>query len=1012
MIAKLRKKFNVYILALVAILLVSVVSILNSSISHAQTPNPRNLASFLDDNCYSTPSVLSTLGDNINNIGSLFGNGNIIGQFGMVNAIVRVPIYDWDQNPPWGQGITDSHTISFSAPRVQPIGYLEYFSATITPVPNVQWMQEYATKQAPYDLSKIAALAGIQTNVREPSPFHIANPLLYQRASVIHPNGLPNLSFRNPDFEDRSGTGTDSGEGLTEGDFLNLEDAYSISDGQIIADELGSEVIEDIRNNPGQYNNDTASRGFNFLGTPFSVNKNNPADNCREYLSNDAPMVPSYAFSVPSIGLPFTLPGTLVSPITMIAGYGPSASGITTYPRSLNGKMMLDCYGRGVQPTVIASNESIGASPRGSVNILGVRIPTLRWEGAVYFAAFLIDNAISGGSNQDIIRRLPMPKIVRENYFNGLAYLFNVQQPQQGDMPVHLRDREIDYSRSKLTSVNAQVLAARNAGHSDSNNGTTYYPNLYVKLKKPYKHIPSLGFETQKAQDGSQITVEPRIQKDGFRSSPRYSDGGNRNHPPLQNSARARIVEVVLKPGQFGREIRDEDFVGEALGSTNGIDPNQLCGFIRDKLGDPEAECDASRPEFGGVDGINLTDLPGIGGEDRTNEVNLITENEGLITRKIPAETEPGTKYCYAIYLSRQDNDKKFADADYYRRASNYNPDYSARIDKRFLSRAHCVVSGYKPSFQVRGGDLMSGGSINTQVNTKEYLANPTTLRTYGSWVEYGAFAAGPIKNLASGAGYRVGMPADAAAPVGTINTPEGETRSHLGTLSFSNNPGGHGNFGSATDGFDEIVTQLIETSTGGSRSASGDVDVSNLSSGVHILGANTRLFGSRPIDDGKSLILLAPNNAKIHIVGNIELKDSYPNESLLSQVVIGPSSTTAKFDINIEPNVNRVDSWLINPNGTINTCWLDSDDQTPRGIGWPCYNMLTVHGPVSVDTLLLRRSGSRDQNDVPPYELKQSIAGENFNLGVDAYIWAASYVSDSGRKMVTTNILDLPPRF
>ena len=83
-----------------------------------------------------------------------------------------------------------------------------------------------------------------------------------------------------------------------------------------------------------------------------------------------------------------------------------------------------------------------------------------------------------------------------------------------------------------------------------------------------------------------------------------------------------------------------------------------------------------------------------------------------------------------------------------------------------------------------------------------------------------------------------------------------------------------------------------------------------------------------------------------------------------------------------------------------------------PRGFDWPCYNTLTVNGPVSADTLLLRRSGSRDQNDVPPYDLKQSVAGENFNLRPDAYIWAINYVSDFGRKLITTNLLDLPPRF
>lgn len=993
--------------------------------------------SYLDDNCYSTPSVLSTMGQNV---GGLFGDDNLIGRFGMVNAIVRVPIYDWDQSPP-PAGTSDSHTISGKAPLIQPLGYLEYFSASVTPIPNIQWVQRYAQDQAPYDLSRIGMLFGAGGGVREPNPF-IANPLLYQRSSIINPDGKPNITFTNSDYEARPEGYRDSEEGgLSQGNFEDLQNFYDYDDAEMLNNEVGRDTIDSIRRNPGQYNKNTASTGFNFSATPFSVNKANPGDNCHEYLSNDSPMVPSYAFSVVGMSRPpITYPGTFITPITYLAGYGVSASGVTTYPSSMNGKMMLDCYGRGSQPTITARNQTIGqfSMTTGWTGI--VERPKAiwemeLWEWAVVRAAQLIDLSVGMGN---VIQSMPMPKIVKEEYFNGMAYLFKVDTPQQSDLPVQFRSREIDHEASELSSINWNVLTdTSNKGHANSNNGTTYYPNLFIKLKKPYKHVPVIAANPEdKEQDGTMIKLNPKIQKLGFTESGKYNDTGHNNHKPIV--AGARIVEVILEPGQSGREIRDNEFVGADLGTTNGMDPNQLCSFMREKLGDPTAECDASRPEFGGGTGINVAGLPGVEKSNSTNAFNLIGSSGGVLSRKIPAETKPGTKFCYAVYLSHRDNDFKYSDERYYNTADNYNGSYSAIRDKRFLSKTYCVISGYKPSFQVRGGDLIVSGAVETEVNRKEYLANDATYRTYGSWVEYGAMAGGPIRNLASGAQYRVGMPSgpnpNPTPAMSTEALSNAPTAANRGQLTFSNNSntagGGvvvpdYGNFGPTSDGISNIVTQFIELKPTATIIPDTRVDVASLDDGVYIVGGGgsvslgrdlaARVGPPAKIGESKSVIILVRDGTTVYIDENIELQDEYSSEGALSQVVITPDSQSSKFTINVTPDVSRVDSWIINPSGVLNTCYIDNPDvseQVPRGFDWPCYNTLTVNGPVSVKTLLLRRAGSQDQNDTAPFKLHQSQAGENFNLRPDAYIWAENYVSDFGRKFITTNILDLPPRF
>lgn len=162
--------------------------------------------------------------------------------------------------------------------------------------------------------------------------------------------------------------------------------------------------------------------------------------------------------------------------------------------------------------------------------------------------------------------------------------------------------------------------------------------------------------------------------------------------------------------------------------------------------------------------------------------------------------------------------------------------------------------------------------------------------------------------------------------------------------------------------------------------------------------------------------MLLAGKDAVLNIRTNIRIPTEYQSAGDISQVVIASDSPDNKYAINIQDRVRQVDAWLINQNGSINTCWIRGANPPndyrliPRSLG-PCDNTLYINGPVAAETIYLRRNGGKDQSS-DPTQLHQSVAGEVFNLRPDAYIWASNHVNSSNKKYITTHVLDLPPRY
>ena len=788
----------------------------------------------------------------------------------------------------------------------------------------------------------------------------------------------------------------------------------------------------------------------------FQVRGDRVEDTCYEYMlaPDSAGRVPSYAFSVIDNGFYVTIPGMLYSIQTMIAGKGGSMDGVSIYLKgSANGKASIDCYGRGRTWTLYLDDrykmgnnvQNISSIFKAILSLIGMSDPVHREVALWQTIGTAIEAALG---NFTLLDNVPVPLSREINYHNGM---FNLYQAVRDSirLPGHLADREIDWSRSKLNWMDGitdgRFMATEPSDNFKSTNAVTYMPNLYLVLKKPHSLRPNITPKNN-TPDGHTGVVEVSVDKGGYNySGGKYKSGGS-NSGPIRDS-KVRLIETVIKPGHYAGEVRDNHFE-QSKGNlkhtdgneVNGLTKGEVCRFYSDKLGDGMEGCnDGENDEVTLVSGNLASDAkPGLYSINTADEaVGKIAI--GTVNRHIPSETPPGTKFCYSLYIERKDNDIKYKDERYYRtsRDSNYNPEYHADREKRFLSRAYCIISGYKPSVQVRGGDAIINGNVDTDTNRKNQLETDSD-RTYGSWSEYGLLVQGSVSggNMASGALYRVGY-----KPTGSFDYDP------HGYLTFSNaykhSAGGqtpdYGNFKSDQIGNGVARLQAFFSlrepmaAPQGTNACISDrtIKLKDCPSGDYRLndGVNYTVDGTdfnKDENKKKSLVFFVGKNSRITISNNIELPESYDSVADLSQVVFVPRQENQAYKVDIKSDTTRVDAWILNPHGEINTCRYDNPEFTsqdkPRsyvktkedgGEKHPCYtNHLTVNGPVAVNKIYLRRSGGVDQNQNPPHNLQQSISGETFNLRPDAYLWALNQVSDSGRKFTTTTLIDLPPRY
>lgn len=847
-------------------------------------------------------------------------------------------------------------------------------------------------------------------------------------------------------------------------------------------------------------------------------------------LKGIVPQVPSYAFSmqgspfggfgglgdmsiIPMPGVLYTIymmadPSTfLLNALnalginTRLSSNRTSVSGFDFVPGgSINGKEMLDCFGKGVTRTLWAHDQArLGhfefINPQMVALLLPWNLLSLATMGfvshppytgmsmgdimmntaiaaAIRAAGVAADAAGAGGAGKivaDQALQLPAVWMAHEQYY-AFVPLFNVNR-RSIQLPERYRDRVIAYddeddpapaaATSKTTDINlGAFLLAMTPDKARTLNNSQFNPDVFVKLKEPYVLKPKIeiGANPRQTLDGKELSIDISATKHGFAkgvttsrvASNVYREDTSRPGGPTFNDSKygdgraftsAKVYKIVLQPGVSPNAIDQFKVKQGTKQYYNSVDAPQInnavnpCEFFAHQLsvGDGGAEPSArsternnantSIPGVPSIENKPLEDLDGDSkpaftcGQIADEEVRMrASETEqkliSLPNEKIPAEVAPGTKYCYAVFFDKYTNDLKTQGEKWWsgpNKQNNYNANYSTPADPVFLSRAHCVVSAYKPSLQVRGGDLMVGHDIHTGINSKDYLAGTEgEKRTYGSWAEYGIFAGGDITNMASGGVYRMGLlPTEKDFGYLTFaNKRKTDDKPDYGKYTESST----GSRSVLDDGFGKVARQFTAMSGQATQLAS-PVKLSDLNGVYKINNGAEVTIESGAIAPGRSVVILAGSGSTINIANDITIPTQYQSTADISQVVIAPA-TGDKYKINIKSNVRQVDAWLINPLGAINTCDIRPDTMAVPYAGPQsmCYqNPLTVNGPVSAGELILRRSGGKDQGD--EHTVAQSIPAENFNLRPDSYLWVANYVDNGNRKYVTTNTIDLPPR-
>lgn len=295
-----------------------------------------------------------------------------------------------------------------------------------------------------------------------------------------------------------------------------------------------------------------------------------------------------------------------------------------------------------------------------------------------------------------------------------------------------------------------------------------------------------------------------------------------------------------------------------------------------------------------------------------------------------------------------------------------------------------CTVVGKKPKIQIWGGDVAVRGQIDTSTSVKTVSG---TTKTFGSWVEYGAFSVGTNVRFASGSG---------------LNDQIDNNQTAWSKLTFANKDDtGADAFGSyaTAAGFRSLpnTAAFFAALQNKIPLPGGAVDLAahTFMNGdtVQARTADNLTISRSDIAKGRSVIVLAS--------GTVTISDdiTYTNGNMNSAQDIPQVVIIAK-NILILDKVKQIDAWLV-ASDTVNTCSNFAGNLNSS----KCQDLLTVNGPVIAGHLLLNRtagSGTGAASGDP---------AERFNLRPDAYVWA-QLQSQGSNKAQTVYAVEQAPRF
>lgn len=308
---------------------------------------------------------------------------------------------------------------------------------------------------------------------------------------------------------------------------------------------------------------------------------------------------------------------------------------------------------------------------------------------------------------------------------------------------------------------------------------------------------------------------------------------------------------------------------------------------------------------------------------------------------------------------------------------------YSSSNSKWRHSAPKCNIVGKRPKLQVLGGDIRSGGEINTSVSSKEVSGD---VKTFGSWVEYASFSTSSNVGLASNSGLSEGN--------------DSNSQRNWSDLTLANSQASGNMFGVfGTMPLERSVAGRFDSGDSGTKISSTSVDIDNMSAGNYYVqnasSNNLRLTGgSATIGEGKTIVIVTTGNVTInqnirYFSGNMNSLDDIPR----LVIVAG--------NININKKVTNIDAWLVS-NNLLDTC-ADADDS--RLTSKDCDKQLTVNGPVATKEIDLRRTAGSGTDKA------SGDPAETFQVNPSDYLWALGQASGDQR-VQTTYTSELAPRF
>lgn len=209
------------------------------------------------------------------------------------------------------------------------------------------------------------------------------------------------------------------------------------------------------------------------------------------------------------------------------------------------------------------------------------------------------------------------------------------------------------------------------------------------------------------------------------------------------------------------------------------------------------------------------------------------------------------------------------------------------------LVRGNCMAEKW-PTFQVWGGSVFTYGNIDASDATPR-MSNGDQFM-FSSWAEYGVFANGYVKGLASGA----------ASSNGSLEDGNGDFCKYRTPLSFANY---------STEDFSLCPNINGQTGTFGYNLPRFNIIASmeGLKNNGVTVGASDETIAGRMVT-GREIIA---TKGSVTITGNIIYNDDSKVYYSLEEV---PKMLIYANDVNISCDVTRVDA-IIFASGTLNTC-------------------------------------------------------------------------------------------